>query len=133
MKSYLLGLKNPSHPNNPLNTDMATDPICPTTGRFQKEFYDLDKARRKRNLRAKQFFAQALGPVKIRSMVRLRHYQNVVSLRLHWQNSTRLPDELVADSRRAFHQEYAQRGNKADPDQKIKTIQVCNKFGLFIN
>ena len=101
---------------------MTTDPICPTTGGFQKAVYDLDKARRKRNLRAKQLFARVLGPVKIRSMVRLRHYQNFLLLRLRWQNSTRLPDELVADSRRAFHQEYAQRGNKADPDQKIKTI-----------
>jgi len=81
MKSYLLGLKDPSDPNNPLNTDMTTHPVCPTTGGFQEAVYDLDKARSELDRDAITAAPASLGIWRWGSLLPLRDSTNIVSLR----------------------------------------------------
>jgi threonine synthase len=81
MESYLLGLRDPSAADNPLNSDMTAHPVCPTTGGFQEAVYDLDRIRLEVDRDAIQAAPAALGIWRWGALLPVRDEANIVSLR----------------------------------------------------
>lgn len=99
--TYLLGLRDPSAADNPLNSDMTDHPVCPTTGGFQEAVYDLDKARGVLDRDAIVAAPSSLGVWRWQALLPVREKANIVSLQegnSPLVRCTRLQAELEMDA-----------------------------------